>query len=320
MRAVLLTEFGPPGVLVATDVPDPEPSAGQVVVRVAFANITFVETQVRAGRGPGPASRMPPFVPGNGVGGTVTAVGTGVDPDLVGRRVVTATGGVGGYAEAVAVPVTSLIDVPDGLDLEDAVALLADGRTAVALADAAALRPGERVLVEAAAGGVGSLLVQVARNAGATVVAAAGGADKLALATELGAAVAVDYREPCWTADVREAVGGLDVVFDGVGGTIGRAAFDLLDPGGRMFVYGLASGSFTRIDDEEARTRGVTVTKGLAVAPDRMPDLTRAALAEARQGRLRPVIGQWFALARAADAHATIESRATLGKTLLVVA
>jgi NADPH:quinone reductase len=319
MRAVLLTEFGPPGVLVATDLPDPEPSAGQVVVRVAFANITFVETQVRAGRGPGPASRMPPFVPGNGVGGTVIAVGTGVDPDLVGRRVVTATGGVGGYAEAVAVPVTSLIDVPHGLDLEDAVALLADGRTAMALADAAALRPGERVLVEAAAGGVGSLLVQVARNAGATVVAAAGGADKLALATELGATVAVDYREPGWTADVRQAVGGLDVVFDGVGGTIGRAAFDLLDPGGRMFVYGLASGTFTRIEDHEAQARGVTVTRGLAVAPERLPDLTRAALDQASQGRLRPVIGQWFALARAADAHTTIESRATLGKTLLVV-
>lgn len=319
MRAVLLTEFGPPGVLVATDVPDPEPSAGQVVVRVAFANITFVETQVRAGRGPGPVSRTPPFVPGNGVGGAVIDVGTGVDPDLVGRRVVTATGGVGGYAEAVAVPVTSLIDVPHGLDLEDAVALLADGRTAMALADAAALRPGERVLVEAAAGGVGSLLVQVARNAGATVVAAAGGADKLALATELGATVAVDYREPGWTADVRATVGGLDVVFDGVGGTIGRAAFDLLDPGGRMFVYGLASGSFTRIEDDEAEAREVTVTRGLAVAPERLPDLTRAALAEAGQGRLRPVIGQWFALARAADAHTTIESRATLGKTLLVV-
>ncbi|HKN96726.1 MAG TPA: alcohol dehydrogenase catalytic domain-containing protein, partial [Pseudonocardiaceae bacterium] len=103
MRAVLLTEFGPPGVLVATDLPDPRPSAGQVVVRVAFANITFVETQVRAGRGPGPAgSLVPPFVPGNGVGGTVTAVGPGVDPGLLGRRVVTATGGAGGYAEAVA--------------------------------------------------------------------------------------------------------------------------------------------------------------------------------------------------------------------------
>ncbi|HKN95584.1 MAG TPA: zinc-binding dehydrogenase, partial [Pseudonocardiaceae bacterium] len=223
------------------------------------------------------------------------------------------------YAEAVAVPAESLIDVPDGLATEDAVALLADGRTAMALSEAAAPRPGERVLVEAAAGGVGSLLVQLARNAGATVVAAAGGADKLALATELGATVTVDYREPGWTAEVRDAVGGLDVVFDGVGGTIGRAAFDLLDPGGRMFVYGLASGSFTRVADDEAEARGVTVTRGLAVPPERLPELTRAALAEASQGRLRPVIGQWFALARAADAHTTIEARATLGKTLLVV-
>jgi NADPH:quinone reductase len=206
--------------------------------------------------------------------------------------------------------------VPAGVSTEDAVALLADGRTAMALVEAARLRAGERVLVAAAAGGVGSLLVQLVRNAGATVVAAAGGDGKLALAQELGAAVGVDYRRPGWADEVRAAVGGIDVVFDGVGGTVGRTAFDLVDDGGRMFVFGLASGSFTEARDGE---RGVTVTRGLALPPERLPELTRAALAEAAEGRLRPVIGQRFALARAADAHATIESRATLGKTLLVV-
>lgn len=265
---------------------------------------------------PGPAVDGSPFVPGNGVGGVVTASGPGVDPGLVGRRVVTTTGGVGGYAEAVAAAASVLVDVPAEVSTEDAVVLLADGRTAMALAEAAALRAGERVLVEAAAGGVGSLLVQLARNAGATVVAGAGGAEKLALAKELGATVGVDYRHPGWADEVRAAVGGVDVVFDGVGGTIGRSAFDLVDDGGRMFVFGLASGSFTDVRDGE---RGVTVTRGLALPPERMPELTRAALAEAAAGRLRPVIGQWFALARAADAHTTIEARATLGKTLLVV-
>lgn len=175
------------------------------------------------------------------------------------------------------------------------------------------------MLVEAAAGGVGSLLVQLACAAGAIVAAAAGSQDKLALAGELGAKVTVDYRQPAWADEVRAAVGGVDVVFDGVGGEIGAAAFDLVAQGGRMFVYGLASGAFTKVDDKQAADRGVAVTRGLGLSPADLPDLTRAALAKAGQGTLRPVIGQWFALARAADAHATIEARATLGKTLLVV-
>lgn len=319
MRAVVLTEYGPPDVLVPTELPDPVPAAGQVVVRVVFAGITFVETQVRAGRSPGPAAgRAPPFVPGNGVGGEVVAVGPGVDPNLVGRRVVTTTGGTGGHAEAVAVPAAGLVDVPAGVGVDDAVALLADGRTALALVEAARPRAGERVLVEAAAGGVGGLLVQLAAGVGATVVAAAGGEEKLAHARDLGATVAVDYRRPGWADQVRAAVGGVDVVFDGVGGDIGRAAFDLVEPGGRMFVHGLAGGSFTQVTEADADRRGVTVTRGIGVSLDRLPELTRQALAAAADGRLRPVIGQWFALARAADAHAAIEARATLGKTLLV--
>jgi NADPH2:quinone reductase len=128
---------------------------------VAFANITFVETQMRAGR-PGPFKPELPVIPDNGVGGVV---GNGVDRDLVGSMVVTSTGGSGGYAERVAVDASGLIEVPEGLALDTAVALLADGRTATALVRAAAISSGERVLVEAAAGGVGSLLVQLAKAA-----------------------------------------------------------------------------------------------------------------------------------------------------------
>ena len=112
---------------------------------------------------------------------------------------VSGTGGSGGYAERAAVDATGLFAVPDGLDLDSAVALLADGRTAMLLAGTVGLRSGERVLVEAAAGGVGTLLVQLARAAGARVVAAAGGARKVGLARDLGAEVAIDYREPGWT-------------------------------------------------------------------------------------------------------------------------
>ena len=317
MQAVWMKEFGGPEVLVPAETPDPRPGPGQVLIDVVFASVTFVETQIRAGTGPMRAE--PPLIPGNGVGGTVAAVGAGVDGSLVGRRVVSTTGGSGGYAERVAVPAAGLIEVPDSLGLDIAVALLADGRTAVMLAEAAAPAAGERVLVEAAAGGVGTLLVQLAHAAGATVVAAAGGPRKLDVARRLGARVLVDYRSPDWADQVRAAVRGLDVVFDGVGGAIGRGAFDLLDRGGRMVSYGLASGEWAGIPAEAAAARGVRLLSPERPSPERMRALTETALAEAAAGRLGPVIGQRFPLARAADAHAAIESRATVGKTLLEV-
>jgi NADPH:quinone reductase len=138
------------------------------------------------------------------------------------------------------------------------------------------------------------------------------------LAAELGAEVAVDYDDPGWVAHVRDEVGDVDVVFDGVGGEIGRAAFDLARRGGRFCPFGLASGSFTAIPDALAAERGVTVVRGAPLTPEDMQELTRSALAEAVAGRLRPVIGQTFPLARAAEAHAAIEARDTVGKTLLL--
>jgi NADPH:quinone reductase len=151
MRAVWLREFGGPEVLVPGAAPDPVAGPGQVLVEVAFANITFVETQFRAGV-PGPFRARPPVIPGNGVGGVVGAVGAGVDPGLVGQRVVTATGGSGGYAERVAVDAAAVFPVPAALELDAAVAVLADGRTATGLVHATRVRRGDRVLVEAAAG------------------------------------------------------------------------------------------------------------------------------------------------------------------------
>ena len=314
MRAVWLREFGEPEVLTIGEAPDPVAGPGRVVVDVEFANITFVETQFRA-TGGGPFAATLPMVPGNGVGGVVAAVGPGVPADLLGARVITSTGGSGGYAERAAVDATALFPVPAEVPLDVAVALLADGRTATMMTRAAGLRAGERVLVEAAAGGVGSLVVQLAKAAGATVVAAAGGARKLAVATELGADVTVDYTETGWPDRVGEPV---DVVFDGVGGDIGRTAFGLLGPGGRMVSFGLASGSWTAVSDEEAAAREVTLVRP-AASPDELRAYTESALAEAAAGRLRPIIGQRFPLAKAADAHRAIQSRATIGKTLLEV-
>jgi len=259
-----------------------------------------------------------PAVLGNGVGGVVVSVGPGVDPVLVRRRVVTTTGGSGGYAEMVAVDADGLIDVPGELRLVEAVALLADGRTAVALIERAGLQEGETVLVEAAAGGVGSLLVQLAESAGGRVVAAAGGQRKVLVAEELGASVAVDYSTPGWSEHVRAQVGAVDVVFDGVGGEIGREAFGLLRDGGRCLLYGMSSGAFTKVPDEEAARRRITVLRGTPLSPQEMGDLTRLALVEAAAGRLRAVVGQTFPLAQAAEAHAAIAARSTIGKTLLL--
>ncbi|MET9022249.1 zinc-binding dehydrogenase [Actinopolymorpha sp. NPDC004070] len=316
MRAVWVHKFGGPEVLVPGEAPAPEAGPGQVLVEVAYANITFVETQLRSGTGP--ITPTLPTIPGNGVGGTVRAVGPGVDPGLAGRRVVTSTGGSGAYAELVAVPADGLVEVPATLRLDDAVALLADGRTATWLIRASEARPDDRVLVTAAAGGVGTLLVQLAAAAGAQVVAAAGGDRKVALAVRLGAKVGVDYRRPDWTDRVREAVGGVDLVLDGVGGALGRSAFDLLGEGGRMLSFGLASGSWTEVPEAEARQRGVRLLRP-ALNPAGVRELTESVLRAAAEGRVKPVIGQRFELTRAAEAHAAIEARATVGKTLLEV-
>jgi NADPH:quinone reductase len=302
MRVVWMTAFGPPSVLVPGEAPEPSPADGQVVVDVAHANITFVETQFRA-TGFGPFRAEPPLILGNGVGGTVAG----------GRRVIASLDGTGGYAERVAVDADRLIDVPAGLALDDAVALLADGRTAVRLLRTVALRPGERVLVEAAAGGGGTLLVQLAKAAGAEVVGVAGGARKVALVERLGADAAVDYLQPDWPA----RAGAVDVVLDGVGGAIARAAFGLLRPGGRMHAFGAAGGDWSPVTPDEAAAAGVTLIPGARPDAAELRACTLEALAEAAAGRLAPAIGQRFPLERAADAHAAIESRATLGKTLL---
>jgi NADPH2:quinone reductase len=293
VRAVWLREFGPPSVLVPGTAPDPVAGDGQVVIDVEFANITFVETQVRAGRGPFPVQL--PMIPGNGVGGVVDG----------GRRVIASLGGSGGYAERVAVSVDALLDVPDAMALDEAVALLADGRTATMLFDAALVEPGERVLVEAAAGGVGTLLVQLATAAGAAVVGAVGSERKLPVVRSLGGEGAL----------YDDVSGPFDVVFDGVGGEIARAAFAEIAPGGRMLSYGLASGTWAGVKPDVAAARDITL-----VQTDRSPAALRSATERAVSGGLKPVIGQRFPLERAADAHAAIESRATIGKTLLEVA
>jgi NADPH:quinone reductase len=321
MHVVIAEEFGGPEVLDVVDRPTPLPSTGEALVEVVYAPALFLDTQMRSGRARDWFPTTPPYVPGAGVAGTVAAVGDGVDAGWIGQRVVADTPDQGGYAAEVAVNAEALIAVPDEVGSDDAAALLHDGRTALKLIDITHPGSGETVLVLGAAGGLGALLVQLARATGASVIGAVGDhARKLALVAELGAA-AVDYTRPDWTATVGALAGGggVDVILDGIGGPLGTAALELAAPGARFAAYGTPGGGFAQVTGDDAAARGVTLTgiEAVQLSPGEGRQLVTRALAEAATGRLRPVIGQRFPLDRAPDAHRAIESRAVIGKTLL---
>ncbi|MEV5574183.1 zinc-binding dehydrogenase [Spirillospora sp. NPDC052269] len=325
MRAVVLREFGSPARLNVEEVPAPRPGTGEVTVKVAAAGVQFLETQVRSGvmRGVLGGAGLP-VVLGKEVVGEVAEVGPGGDPALVGTRVLATTAGTGGYAEMAAVPADSLIPVPEGLDPHDAVALYRYGATAQGLVRAAPAGPGDRVLVLAAAGAVGTILVQLLKRAGATVIGAARGERKLDLVAGLGVDHVVDYSLPDWTDQVREAAGGsVEIVFDHIGGTLGRQAFELLTPGsGRQVVFGFTSGTPLDVKPMELFGRNLTLSGFSAGQIWNRPALARELVTQvldlAAAGELTPVVGQRFPLERAADAHAAVEARGTLGKTLLI--
>lgn len=322
MRAIQVREFGGPEVLTPADVPEPVAGPGEVVVTLAVADVIYLDTLLRGGWGGEFFPLKPPYVPGGGGSGRVSAVGEGVDPGWVGRRVVARA--ATGYAEQIVADAGVVAEIPDGLGFAEAAAVLHDGVTALSLARDAGIEKGEWVLVTAAAGGAGSLLVQLAREAGARVVAAARGERKLALARELGAEVTVDYSQEGWQQRVREATAGAgaDLVFDGAGGPLGVAAFEAVAKGGRFVTYGTSNGGFAEIDPQVAEQRQARVHNALEDGP-RDPagvrELLAQALALTAQGRIRPVIGATYPLERARDAHVSLAERTTVGKSLLLI-
>ena len=248
-------------------------------------------------------------------------MGPDVDPAWIGARVVTTTGGNGGYSTFALARTADLHRVPEPLDLPEAAALLADGRTAVGLHQAAGIQPGEAVVITAAAGGVGSILVQLAKASAAQVIALAGSADKLDHARSLGADTTVSYRDQDWTTRIRAtAPDGVDVVFDGIGADTTTALFGLVRSGRRYVQHGAAGGSWGTIDPTKAADKDIRVIplSAIGAIPDDLFSLTERALDLAAQGGIRPTIGQTFPLDDAAAAHAAIESRTTIGKTLLL--
>ncbi|MCS7482670.1 zinc-binding alcohol dehydrogenase family protein [Umezawaea endophytica] len=320
MRAVRFHEFGGPEVLRVDEVPDPVAGQGEVLVEVTAIGLNYGETLQRSRASselydwyPEPAL---PVIPGVEVTGVVREVGPEVSTDLVGTEVV-GFALRGAYAELAVLPAAGAVPVPPGLDARQALALFLQGVTAAGLMDAARIQAGERVLIEAAAGGVGSLLVQLVTRAGATAVALARGDAKLAAAKELGADETVDYSTPDWTSGLEP----VDVALSSVGGTVTRSAFDLLRDGvGRMVVYGTASGSFADIAVKDLVRKGVGLIglRNLAGDPAYAAGLLADVFALGASGELSPVLGESWPLAEAAAAHRALEARTTTGKTFLI--
>ncbi|TCO65911.1 zinc-binding dehydrogenase [Actinocrispum wychmicini] len=310
MRVVEVTAFGGPEVLQVREVPDATAGPGQVVVEVAAAELLMMDTMIRRGLGGEYFPVQPPYRPGAGVAGVVSSVGAGVDSAWIGRRVVAEVDG--GYAEQVVALADQVIRVPEALGLREAIALLHDGATAWGLLELTPVAAGQTALVQPAAGGLATVLVQLLAMRGVRVVGAARGERKLSLVKELGADTAVDYSRPEWT----DQVGTVDAAFDGVGGELGRQAFDTVRAGGQFFNYGNAS---TRPADVP-RDQGIHVQGLEKLKPlhDGYRQRAEAVFAEAAAGRIRPVIGSTYPLAEAGTAHQALESRALVGKCLLI--
>ncbi|MFE5795078.1 zinc-binding dehydrogenase [Streptomyces sp. NPDC056503] len=331
MHAVRLHSFGPAENLTYEEVPAPEPAPGQVRIAVAAAGVHLLDAALREGAtGPFPAPAELPTVPGREVAGTVDAVGEGTDPAWLGKRVVAHLGmNPGGYAELAVTDAARLHALPDHLGEAEAVAMIGTGRTTLGILLFTELGPDSVAIVPAAAGGIGTLLVQYAKNAGATVVGLAGGPAKVARVRENGADLAVDYTRPDWPAEVRAFLGDrtATVVFDSVGGDTGRAAVDLLGRGGQHLVFGwsgagLHDGEALAFTEEELTARGITSGSVLGPVMIRkaggdVRNLELAALAAASAGTLRPAVHR-FPLAEATEAHRALETRGTMGKVVLI--
>jgi NADPH2:quinone reductase len=321
MRAIRVREFGDPSVLKLEDTEAPVPAAGQVLIDVEVAGVVFGDTLVRSGRFPFPL----PYIPGLEVGGRVAAVGPGADAALVGRRVVATTPKMsGGYAQQAVVEAAAVFDVPTGVGLEQAVPVFQAGAMAVGLLAAMRVAAGETVLITAAAGRIGSLLVQAAKAAGATVIAAVGGKEKAEAAAAIGADAVVDYAPADWDERVRDVTGGpgVDVALDAVGGAVGGQALEAVrDAGGRFGTYGSASGEWTPLDAGVIGRRGLTIVGAAGItfakpATELRADVDRA-LAELAAGRLTPRVHAILPLADAAQAHAELADRRNIGAILV---
>ena len=306
MRAVLIDSVGGPEALVVRELPDPPVDAGQSLVEVGAAAINYAEILIR--RGLYPQAPELPWVPGMEIAGTT--------PD--GRRVLgLVTEGGGGYAERVAIDDEWLVELPESASLEEGAAFAMAFLTAwLPLTRQTSVRAGMRVLVTAAAGGVGSAAVQVAQVLGGDVVAAVGSEEKYELPRSLGAVEVVTY-------DALESLDPVDVVFDLVGGDVFVQALQLLHPLGVAVAVGYAGGMWQPLDPARLVGRNVGVCGFyLGRLMLRRAELVRLALGDLVRlwtaGELHPVVGASFPLDQVAEAHRLVEARRSTGKVVLV--
>jgi NADPH:quinone reductase len=328
MRAIIVEQTGGPEVLSPRDTDPPEPGPGQVRIRVEAAGVNFIDVYHRTGQYPLPL----PLTPGAEAAGTVDSVGTEVtevrEGDLVAYAVTPAAGQRlhGAYAEFALAPASKLVKVPEGVGAEQAAAAMLQGMTAHYLAVSTyPIRKGDTVLVHAAAGGVGLLLVQLAKRAGARVIGTVSTEEKAQLARDAGADELILYTEQDFEAETRRLTDGRGVqaVYDSVGKTTFERSLRSLAPRGVLALFGQSSGAVPPLDPQVlARNGSLFLTRptlGHYIA-DRDELLWRAGevLGAVRSGELKLHIDRSYPLAEAAEAHRALEGRRTTGKLLLV--
>ncbi len=334
-RAWFVDRYGGPERLVLREREDPVPGPGEVLVRTAAIGLNFADIFVRAGVYP----RTPkvPFVPGMEISGIVERVGSGVTGVREGDRVV-AVPIFGGHAEKVVAGASYVFPVPSGVGLEEAAAVPVVFLTAHWAIEKAQVETGERVVVTAAAGGVGTALLQLLARRGARVLALVGSGSKLALCRGLGAEVAGRYGEAERLIDERFG-GAADVVMDAIGGRIFRRLWRRLDGGGRYVLFGLAAAAGGRgvaplravrgalgmgllVPFRTVETCRTLIGFNLSLLPQKTGALREAAVSifgEVAAGRLKPVLGRRFTFEKLPDAHRALASRATTGKVIVSV-
>jgi NADPH2:quinone reductase len=320
MQAVRIHQTGGPEVLRAETVPVPRPAPGQVVVRLEASGVNFIDVYKRTGLYPVPL----PATLGEEGAGTVTALGEGVSGLREGDRVAWA-GVIGAYAEYAAVPAARVVPVPAGVETPAAAALMLQGMTAHYLATSTfRLGEGDTCLVHASAGGVGLLLVQIARRVGARVIGTAGTEAKAALAREAGAHHVIVYTSQDFVAETKRLTNGrgVEVIYDSVGKSTFLPGLDALAPRGMMVLFGQSSGSVDPIDPQLLNRKGsLYLTRPvLGHYTATTEELRRRAedlFSWVRDGELAVRIGRTFPLAEAAAAHRALEGRTTMGKVLL---
>lgn len=324
MKAIVCNDFGPIESLTLEERPDPLPGAGEVLIEVRAAGVNFPDGLMV--RGEYQVKPPRPFTPGSEVAGIVRALGDGVTQFAVGDRVV-ALPGIGGFAEQVVAQASRTLSLPDGMDFETASGfMLVYGTSLHGLADCGRLQAGETLLVLGAAGGVGLAAVEIGRAMGARVIAAASSDEKLALAKEHGAEIGINYA----TADLktelkRLAPGGVDVVYDPVGGALTEAAVRGLAWGGRLLVIGFAAGEIPKLPLNllllrEGEAKGVFWGTWTAREPTAHAAAVKRLFAWVASGELKPHVSGAYPLERTSEALAEVMNRRVQGKVVLVPA